>query len=235
LAKPTKRQETTSLKIPRKLEGKTDGQNRLIEAMMDSDITICDGPPGSGKTFIAVGTAMKEFRDGNVKSIIVCRPAVTAGEEQGFLPGDISEKYSPFVEPIYDAIRYFCTSESEYETITNPKSGIVKLSPLAFMRGLNFRDSFAILDEAQNATYDQIKMFVSRLCYGSKAAIMGSLTQCDLPTSRGFRDAIDRITSREYRKGKVSFVGLTRKDIVRSGLVGEILEAMEDDEFYAEA
>lgn len=230
MAKPTKRQETT-LKIPRKLEGKTEGQDRLIEALNRSDITLCDGLAGTGKTLIAVGVAMNHVRDGRLSKIVICRPAVSSGENQGFLPGDISEKYSPFVEPIYDAVRYFCRDETEFKEFTDPKTGIIKLSPLAFMRGLNFRDSFAILDEAQNATYDQIKMFISRLVSGSKAALIGSSSQCDLYSPVGFTSAIDNIMNHEYRRGVVSYVRLTRQDIVRSGLLAEILEAMEDGQY----
>jgi len=224
--KPSAKDE--GIKIPRKLEGKTEGQRRYLEALRSSDVTVCDGRAGTGKTYMAVGHAMQMVQEGKAERIIICRPAVEAGERLGFQPGDVQAKMGVYAEPIYEAIGQFCRSEEEYKAATDPKEGFVKLKPLAFMRGLNFRDAVCILDEAQNATSQQIRMFWNRACKGTKVIIAGSSLQCDLPYGpRDFLDVAYRLSNYQFREGKVSVVKLGLRDIVRSGLIAELEQCME--------
>jgi len=203
------------------IRAKTVGQHRYIEAIRKNDIVFSIGPAGTGKTYLAVAMAIDYLKREDVKRIILTRPAVEAGEELGFLPGDIQAKVSPYLRPLYDAI-YDMIPVREFEKLT--EHGRIEMAPLAFMRGRTLNNSFVILDEAQNTTSIQMKMFLTRLGFHSKAVITGDVTQVDLEegtsglvTVQGVLDGIDGI----------SFVTLDKSDVVRHPLVARIIEAYE--------
>ena len=204
----------------RPVKSKTLGQQFYIDALRRSELVICSGPAGTGKTFLGVAMAVKAFRNREVSRIILTRPAIEAGERLGFLPGDIEEKVNPYMRPIYDALEVLLGQElfdRYYE------KGLIEVSPLAFMRGRNLDDCFVLLDEAQNTTSEQMKMFLTRLGLNCKACVCGDYTQIDLP--RGVKSGLaDCVSVLEDVEG-VSIVNLSDTDIVRNSLVQRIVNA----------
>lgn len=204
----------------RPIKAKTLGQRFYIDALKRSELVIASGPAGSGKTFLGVAMAVKAFRNREVSRIILTRPAVEAGERLGFLPGDIEEKVNPYMRPIYDALEILLGTElfeRYYE------KGLIEVSPLAFMRGRNLDDAFVLLDEAQNTTTEQMKMFLTRLGMNCKALVCGDFTQIDLPrgTTSGLYDSMNVLKDVEG----ITIVSLNNGDIVRNSLVQRIVEA----------
>ncbi|HEY0840388.1 MAG TPA: PhoH family protein [Vulgatibacter sp.] len=202
-------------------------QKRYIDAIRHDDIVFGIGPAGTGKTYLAMAMAVAALMERRFKRIVLCRPAVEAGEKLGFLPGDIAEKVNPYLRPLYDALNDMMDLEKAQGLI---ERGAIEVAPLAFMRGRTLNDSFAILDEAQNTTPEQMKMFLTRLGFGSKAVITGDVTQVDLPsgTRSGLRvveDILDEVED-------ISFNRLTSHDVVRHRLVGKIVAAY--DRFEAD-
>ncbi|HZZ86580.1 MAG TPA: PhoH family protein [Anaeromyxobacteraceae bacterium] len=203
------------------------GQKRYIQAIRDDDIVFGIGPAGTGKTYLAMAMAVSFLVERKVKRIVLCRPAVEAGEKLGFLPGDIAEKVNPYLRPLYDALFDMVDYEKASAFI---ERGTVEVAPLAFMRGRTLNDSFIILDEAQNTTSEQMKMFLTRLGYGSKAVVTGDVTQVDLPTGR----ASGLLEVQRVLKGVegIGFCAFTEVDVVRHPLVQEVVKAY--DAFDAE-
>jgi phosphate starvation-inducible protein PhoH and related proteins len=196
------------------------GQKRYIQAIRDNDIVFGIGPAGTGKTYLAMAMAVSSLVDRKVKRIVLCRPAVEAGEKLGFLPGDIAEKVNPYLRPLHDALFDMVDYEKASAFI---ERGTVEVAPLAFMRGRTLNDSFIILDEAQNTTSEQMKMFLTRLGYGSKAVITGDVTQVDLPQGR----ASGLLEVQKVLKGieGISFCAFSEVDVVRHPLVQEVVRA----------
>ncbi|MBP5262418.1 MAG: PhoH family protein [Clostridiales bacterium] len=206
----------------RPIKAKTLGQRVYLDSLKRSDLVICSGPAGSGKTFLGVAMAVKAFRNKEVSKIILTRPALEAGERLGFLPGDIEEKVDPYMRPIYDALEIML-GRDQFERYY--EKGLIEVSPLAFMRGRNLDDCFVLLDEAQNTTAEQMKMFLTRMGLNCKACVCGDFTQIDLP--RGTRDGLhDSIEVLQDVEG-ISVVALKNQDIVRNSLVQKIVEAYE--------
>ncbi len=202
-------------------------QKRYIQAIRDDDIVFGIGPAGTGKTYLAMAMAVAYLVERKVKRIVLTRPAVEAGERLGFLPGDIAEKVNPYLRPLHDALFDMVDYEKASALI---ERGTVEVAPLAFMRGRTLNDSFIILDEAQNTTAEQMKMFLTRLGYGSKAVVTGDVTQVDLPTGRGS----GLIEVQKVLRGVegVSFCAFSEVDVVRHPLVQEVVRAY--DAFEAE-
>ncbi|MCK5827735.1 PhoH family protein [Candidatus Bipolaricaulota bacterium] len=205
------------------IRAKTVGQHKYTQAVRQDDITFCIGPAGTGKTYLAVAMAIDYLKKEKVKRIILTRPAVEAGEELGFLPGDIQAKVSPYLRPLYDAI-YDMIPVPEFEKLV--EHGRIEMAPLAFMRGRTLNNCFVILDEAQNTTSMQMKMFLTRLGFHSKAIITGDVTQVDLENHTSGLIAVQKILT--DIKG-ISFVHLNKADVVRHSLVADIIQAYEDD------
>ena len=203
------------------IRAKTIGQHKYVQAVRESDVTFAIGPAGTGKTYLAVATAIDFLKREQVKRIILTRPAVEAGEELGFLPGDIQAKVSPYLRPLYDAM-FDMIPVSEFEKLT--EHGRIEMAPLAFMRGRTLNNSFVILDEAQNTTSTQMKMFLTRLGFHSKAIITGDITQVDLEEGTSGLIAVQKILS--GIEG-ISFVYLDKTDVVRHPLVARIIDAYE--------
>ncbi|MCA9393274.1 MAG: PhoH family protein [Candidatus Omnitrophica bacterium] len=201
---------------------KSKGQMEYVEAIKHNDIVFGMGPAGTGKTYLAMAMAVNAFKKGLVRRIILTRPAIEAGENLGFLPGDMIEKVSPYLRPLYDAI-YEMMDAVKVEELS--EQGLIEVAPLAFMRGRTLNDAFVILDEAQNSTPFQMKMFLTRLGFDSKTVITGDITQSDLPkgTDNGLVDAARVLKG---IKG-IEFVQLTGRDVVRHELVQRIIEAYE--------
>ncbi len=206
------------------IRAKTVGQHKYIRAVRENDISFAIGPAGTGKTYLAVAMAIDYLKREKVKRIILTRPAVEAGEELGFLPGDIQAKVSPYLRPLYDAI-YDMIPVSEFEKLI--EHGRIEMAPLAFMRGRTLNNCFVILDEAQNTTSMQMKMFLTRLGFHSKAIITGDITQVDLQDHESGLIAVQNILS--DIKG-ISFIRLDKGDVVRHSLVARIIEAYEQDQ-----
>lgn len=206
--------------VGRPIKAKTLGQRLYIDALLKSDLTICSGPAGSGKTFLGVAMAVKALRDREVSRLILTRPALEAGERLGFLPGDIEEKVNPYMRPIYDALGILLGADLIEKYFDK---GLIEVSPLAFMRGRNLDDCFVILDEAQNTTPEQMKMFLTRLGMNSKACICGDFTQIDLP--KGIRSGL--LDASEVLKdiSEIKIIKLKTIDIVRNSLVKKIVDA----------
>lgn len=204
------------------LKPKTLGQKRYIENIRHNDIVFGIGPAGTGKTYLAMAMAVKAFRNKEVTRIILTRPAVEAGESLGFLPGDLQEKVDPYLRPLYDALFDILGAESY---LKYKERGLIEVAPLAYMRGRTLESAFIILDEAQNTTTEQMKMFLTRLGNGSKAVITGDITQIDLPPgkSSGLKQA-EKIL--KDIKG-ISFSYFDKSDVVRHRLVQDIIEAYE--------
>ncbi|MCL5406159.1 MAG: PhoH family protein [Deltaproteobacteria bacterium] len=197
-------------------------QKEYIEAIRGYDIVFGIGPAGTGKTYLAMATAVAALSKELVRRIVLVRPAVEAGEKLGFLPGDLAEKVNPYLRPLYDALH----DMMDFERVSNLiLRGVIEVAPLAFMRGRTLNDSFVILDEAQNTTTEQMKMFLTRLGLGSKAVITGDITQIDLPENKpsGLVEAIELL---QGVKG-IRMVYFTKRDVVRHKLVQDIIEAYE--------
>ncbi len=208
---------------PRKsIVPKSVNQKVYLDRILNNDIVFGIGPAGTGKTYLAMAAAVKSLVQKEVSRIILARPAVEAGEKLGFLPGDIYEKVNPYLRPLYDALFDMLSSEKALKLV---ERGVIEIAPLAFMRGRTLNDSFVILDEAQNTTADQMKMFLTRLGFDSKAVITGDVTQVDLP-SRGSSGLIQVVDILEGIKG-ISFVNFNDRDVVRHPLVQEIIKAYE--------
>jgi len=201
---------------------KTLGQKKYIEAIKSHTVTIGVGPAGTGKTYLAVAEAVKAFKEKKISKIILTRPAVEAGEKLGFLPGDLQQKVDPYLRPLYDALFEMLGAESfqKYH-----ERGDIEVAPLAYMRGRTLDDSFIILDEAQNTTSEQMKMFLTRLGFNSKIVVTGDVTQIDLPDGKksGLKEAIGILKNIK----DISIIKLTEKDVVRHKLVQEIIKAYE--------
>lgn len=199
---------------------KTKGQQEYVEAIKKHDIVFGIGPAGTGKTYLAMSCAVEALKKQEVRRIILTRPAIEAGESLGFLPGDMYEKISPYLRPLYDAL-YDMMEANAIEKYL--ETGIIEVAPLAYMRGRTLNDAFIILDEAQNATREQMKMFLTRLGFDSKAVITGDITQSDLPEGKpiGLLQAQDILNKIEG----IKFIYFTRADVVRHALVQRIIEA----------
>lgn len=206
----------------RKIRAKTYGQKNYVNQIRQKDIVFSIGPAGTGKTFLAVAMAVLAFKSKEVNRIILTRPAVEAGEKLGFLPGDLQNKVDPYLRPLYDAL-YDIMGADTYQGYL--EKGLIEVAPIAYMRGRTLDDSFIILDEAQNTTPEQMKMFLTRIGVGSKAVITGDITQIDLPdgTKSGLKEAIKILKGID----DIGFVYLTEKDVVRHELVQRIIKAYE--------
>ena len=206
----------------RPIKPKTIGQKKYIESVLKNTITIGVGPAGTGKTYLAVAAAVAAFRERKVNRIILTRPAVEAGERLGFLPGDLQSKVDPYLRPLYDALFDMLGAETYQKYL---ERGNIEVAPLAYMRGRTLDDSFIILDEAQNTTPEQMKMFLTRLGFNSKAIITGDVTQIDLPDTKrsGLLEAIKVLKN----VGDIGILHFTEKDVVRHRLVQAIIKAYE--------
>lgn len=207
------------------IAARNENQQKLVQAFNKNDLVFALGPAGSGKTYVAIALAVKALKNKEVKRIILSRPAVEAGEKLGFLPGDMKDKIDPYLQPLYDALEDMISPAKLKDYIENK---IIQIAPLAFMRGRTLNDAVIILDEAQNTTTHQIKMFLTRLGMNAKMIITGDVTQIDLPPSQmsGLKQAL-RILNGVRGIGKIEF---DKKDIVRHKLVQRIVEAYEDDD-----
>jgi phosphate starvation-inducible PhoH-like protein len=206
----------------RVIKPKTIGQKRYMDMIASKDITFGIGPAGTGKTYLAVAAAVNSFRKKEVERIILTRPAVEAGEKLGFLPGDLQDKVDPYLRPLYDALFDIMGAENY---LKNVEKQVIEVAPLAYMRGRTLDSSFIILDEAQNTTNEQMKMFLTRLGYGSKAVITGDITQIDLPEGKksGLKLAVNILKNVDG----IGFMTFHKTDIVRHRLVQDIVKAYE--------
>ena len=204
---------------------KTLGQKQYCGLIRDHTVTICTGPAGTGKTYLAVAMAGTAFRAQQVNRIILTRPAVEAGEKLGFLPGDLQQKVDPYLRPLYDALFDMLGSETYQRCV---ERGSIEVAPLAYMRGRTLDDSFIILDEAQNTTCEQMKMFLTRLGFNSKMVITGDITQIDLPDGKrsGLKDAVRILKDVDG----IALHHFTQRDVVRHKLVQDIIKAYEKAE-----
>jgi phosphate starvation-inducible PhoH-like protein len=204
----------------RRLRPRTPGQRRYVEAIRKNDVILCSGPAGSGKTYLAVAMAVNALKERLLRKIVLVRPAVEAGERLGFLPGDAQAKINPYQRPLLDALHEMI----EYDQIRRyMDNDLIEIIPLAYMRGRTLNDSFIILDEGQNTTVPQMKMFLTRMGLGSKIVVGGDVTQIDLPpqTRSGLKDAMKRLKGID----RVAVVALSEQDIVRHPLVHDIVRA----------
>lgn len=204
---------------------KTLGQKIYVDSVKNHDVVFGIGPAGTGKTFLAVTLAVTALKRGQVKRIILTRPAVEAGESLGFLPGDLKEKVDPYLRPVYDALYQILGKE---QTSRLMEREIIEIAPLAYMRGRTLDDAFVILDEAQNTTIMQMKMFLTRLGFNSKMIVNGDVSQIDLPKNvkSGLIDAVEKLRNIK----KIDFIHLSAKDVVRHSVVAEIINAYSDSE-----
>ncbi len=205
----------------RTVRPKTSGQKRYVDAMRDNVVTFGIGPAGTGKSWLAVAMAVQALQMKQVNRIILTRPAVEAGERLGFLPGDLMAKIDPYLRPLFDALFDMVEPEGAQRLLDR---GTVEVAPLAFMRGRTLNGSFIILDEAQNSTPEQMKMFLTRIGFGSKAVITGDVTQVDVPSGRSGLGGLERVLT---GIPGLAFVHLTNKDVVRHRIVQDIVDAYE--------
>ena len=208
----------------RPILSKTRGQQLYVDAIRKHELTFAIGPAGTGKTYLAVAMAVKAFRAHEVSRIILTRPAIEAGENLGFLPGDLQSKVDPYMRPLYDSLNDLMGYETYQRHL---ERGEIEISPLAYMRGRTLDDAFIILDEAQNTTREQMKMFLTRIGYNAKAVVTGDITQIDLPVRRksGLAEAANLLGSLQGIKS----IKLTERDVVRNPLVQRIIRAYEKD------
>lgn len=206
----------------RRIKPRTQGQAAYVEAIRNHDMTLCTGPAGCGKTYLAVATAVEAYRARAIRKIVLVRPAVEAGESLGYLPGDLNEKLNPYLRPLLDAINEMVDFDQVKFLM---EQDIIEVIPLAYMRGRTLNHAFIILDEAQNATVAQMKMFLTRMGEGSKVVVSGDISQVDLPygVTSGLRDAIQRLHGIE----EIAIIRLQESDIVRHRLVQRIVAAYE--------
>jgi len=204
------------------VHGRGANQKRYLHAIATHDINFGVGPAGTGKTYLAVAMAVDALNENRVQRLILVRPAVEAGEKLGFLPGDLTQKVDPYLRPLYDALYEMLGIDKVMRLI---ERNVIEIAPLAYMRGRTLNDSFVILDEAQNTTSEQMKMFLTRLGFGAKAVITGDITQIDLPTGRtsGLVEAMKVVHQIEG----ISFVYFDDRDVVRHKLVQQIVKAYE--------
>ena len=207
----------------RPVKPKTIGQKQYVESIMKNTVTIGVGPAGTGKTYLAVAAAVAAFREKQVNRIILTRPAVEAGERLGFLPGDLQSKVDPYLRPLYDALFDMLGAETYHKYL---ERGNIEVAPLAYMRGRTLDDSFIILDEAQNTSREQMKMFLTRMGFGSKVVITGDITQIDLPADKtsGLKEAVRVLKNVEG----IGICELTDQDVVRHVMVQRIIKAYDD-------
>lgn len=218
-------EEITKDAFGKTIRAKTMGQRMYINAMQRDDLVFGLGPAGTGKTFLAVVFAAKQLRKGNVKRIVLTRPAVEAGESLGFLPGDLKEKVDPYLRPLYDGLNTVLGREQTARFI---ERGIIEIAPLAYMRGRTLDDAFVILDEAQNTTHAQMKMFLTRLGFGSKMVVTGDQSQVDLP--KGIKSGLKEATKKLRNVKGISIMELDQTDVVRHPLVSRIIDRYEGNE-----
>ena len=218
--------DSLQIKTPRVLvTARGKNQNNYLEDIKNSDLTFGVGPSGTGKTFLAVASAVDDLIKEKIRKIVLVRPAVEAGERLGFLPGDLSSKIDPYLRPLYDALHDMLGAERVNRLV---ERDIIEIAPLAYMRGRTLREAFIIMDEGQNTTIEQMKMFLTRLGFGSKAVVNGDLSQIDLPKSSvsGLKHAIDVLKNVD----SIKFTKFGAKDVVRHSLVQEIVEAYDNFE-----
>ena len=221
--RPTDVLTTEVLRGRKTVRPKTAGQKRYVDAVREHTVTFAIGPAGTGKSYLAVALAVQALQGKEINRIILTRPAVEAGERLGFLPGDVLAKVDPYLRPLYDALYDMLEPEKVNQHL---ERGVIEVAPLAFMRGRSLNDSFIILDEAQNTTPEQMKMFLTRLGFGSKIVVTGDVTQIDLPEGRdrsgllAVRDVLVGITG-------LAFVELGSRDVVRHRIVQDIVDAYE--------
>jgi len=204
------------------VKSKTLGQTKYYKYILNNDVTFGIGPAGTGKTYLAVAMAVRAFKNNEVSRIVITRPAVEAGESLGFLPGDLQDKVDPYLRPLYDALYDILGAETYMKY---KERGLIEVAPLAYMRGRTLDNSFIILDEAQNTTKEQMKMFLTRFGFGSKVVVNGDVTQVDLPGGKksGLKDAVEILKDVEG----IAIVELTHRDVVRHRLVKKIIECYE--------
>ena len=207
------------------IKAKTVGQKKYIDSIKNNTVTLGVGPAGTGKTYLAVAAAVAAFREKQINRIILTRPAVEAGERLGFLPGDLQSKVDPYLRPLYDALFDMLGAETYQKYL---ERGNIEVAPLAYMRGRTLDDSFIILDEAQNTSREQMKMFLTRMGFGSKVVITGDVTQIDLPADKtsGLKEAMRVLRGVE----DIAICQLTDQDVVRHVIVQRIIKAYEEDE-----
>ncbi len=211
------------LNAARRVRPRTSGQAAYVRAIEEHDLTFCVGPAGTGKTYLAVAMAVQALKQERVKKIVLCRPAVEAGESLGYLPGDLHAKINPYLRPLLDALREMM----DYDQIKRyTEQDLIEVIPLAYMRGRTLNEAFIILDEGQNTTISQMKMFLTRMGMGSRIVVSGDVTQVDLPNTvqSGLVDALDRLRG----ISGCAMVNLTKADIVRHRLVQAIVQAYEE-------
>ena len=212
------------------ITARTENQQLLVKAFENNDLVFAPGPAGSGKTFVAIALAVKALKNKEVRKIILSRPAVEAGEKLGFLPGDMKDKIDPYLQPLYDALQDMIPTMKLQEMM---EQNVIQIAPLAFMRGRTLNDAVVILDEAQNTTTAQIKMFLTRMGMNTKMIVTGDMTQIDLPSSQ--RSGLVEATSILKGVEGIAFIEMNKKDIVRHKLVTRIVEAYEKHDKKAAA
>ena len=216
--------DTPQIKTPRVVvSGRGKKQNEYLNNIKNSDLTFGIGPSGTGKTFLAVACAVDDLLQEKIRKIVLVRPAVEAGEKLGFLPGDLSSKIDPYLRPLYDALHDMLGAERVNRLV---ERDIIEIAPLAYMRGRTLREAFIIMDEGQNTTIEQMKMFLTRLGFGSKAVVNGDLSQIDLPksTTSGLKHAIEVLKDVD----SIKFTKFSAGDVVRHSLVQQIVEAYDN-------
>lgn len=221
LSSPNGEAKSVTIKTSKKhIHIRSDNQQKYVNSIIENDAVFAIGPAGTGKTYLAVARAVEALQNSNVKRIVLVRPAVEAGEKLGFLPGDLSEKVDPYLRPIYDALYEFIGFERVNKLI---EKHVIEVAPLAFMRGRTLNESYIILDEAQNTTIPQMKMFLTRMGFGSKMVITGDVTQIDLPnpSQSGLTDAIKILQNID----QIAFCHFGAHDVVRHQLVKKIVSA----------
>jgi len=221
--RPTEVLTTEVVRGRKTIRPKTSGQKRYVDAVRDNTVTFAIGPAGTGKSYLAVALAVQALQAKEVNRIILTRPAVEAGERLGFLPGDMLQKVDPYLRPLYDALYDMVEPEVVVRLM---ERGTIEVAPLAYMRGRTLNDSFIILDEAQNTTAEQMKMFLTRLGFGSKVVVTGDVTQIDLPDGRG-RSGLMQVRPVLEGIDGLAFVDLGSRDVVRHKIVQDIVDAYE--------